>query len=118
MAVTINGTDGITFNNGSTQAISGGMGTGATAQTWQNVTASRANGVTYTNSTGYPIQLSIVQGVGATTALNLSVNGTSISGWSATTQVSGQGFFVIIPNGATYQMTNSASVLNAWFELR
>lgn len=118
MAVTINGTNGITFNNGSTEATGSGMGTGATAQTWQNVTSSRALGTTYTNSTGYPIQFAVTLNVGATTAFNVAINGTSVISYAATTNVSGQCFYLIVPNGATYSITNSASPLSTWWELR
>ena len=59
MAVDINGTTGLTFNNGSAQDV-GGIGTGS--QAWTNVTASRAFSTTYTNTTGKPIMVSDFSG--------------------------------------------------------
>ena len=82
-------------------------------QTWQDVTASRAAGVTYTNSTGKPIVVHILLGSG-TSPPNITVGGVLIYG----SGVGQTGQFMIntavIPNGATY-------VVNArtqWLELR
>jgi hypothetical protein len=64
MAVDINGTTGLTFNNGSAQDV-GGVGTGG--QIWQNVASSRALNTSYTNSTGKPIMVNAniyLQGTG------------------------------------------------------
>ena len=128
MSVTINGTNGVTFNNGSTQAISGGMGTSATAQTWQDVTGSRALSTNYTNSTGYPIMISVWMdagtGVGGNRTINILVNGvvTYYFGYYTTTGNNIIGGNLIIPNGATYQVNSSGAnvtqTLNTWYELR
>jgi hypothetical protein len=113
MSVTVNGTNGITFNNGSTEATGSGMGTGATAQTWQNVAASRVLGTTYTNSTGYPIALSFV--TYAAGPSQLSINGAIVAENGA--YASAYGFlFMIIPNGATYSISGGS--INRWWELR
>jgi hypothetical protein len=126
MAVTIDGTNGITFNNSSTQAQSAGLGSSATAQTWQNMTASRALGTTYTNSTGYPIMV-IVSGNGSGGNLNALlvpvVGGVSLatsgsnSGTAGGTAYASVSF--IVPNGATYTANNGGgATLERWFELR
>jgi hypothetical protein len=116
MAVTINGTSGVTFNNGSTQAISGGMGTSATAQTWQNVTGSRAFGTTYTNSTGYPIEVFILSGgAGGTATLQVNINGVNyMQAYASPYAVATLTF--IVPNGATYSATGGVG--GQWTELR
>jgi hypothetical protein len=94
----------------------GGIGIG---QTWQNVSGSRSAGVTYTNSTGKPIQISIsayrVASVGVATATvsgvtvaTISTQGTNDVG--ATTQIA-----FIVPDGATYSFSTSFTL---WAELR
>jgi hypothetical protein len=117
MAVDINGTTGLTFNNGSTQDV-GGVGTGG--QTWQSVTGSRAIGTTYTNSTGKPI--SVVVGVTLTntsTFTTLVVSEVIVSitqgyaGGAYTYELS-----AIVPNGASYRVTGGSPTLYSWTELR
>jgi len=109
MSVTINGTNGLTYNDASTQ---GSTAIGYSPQSWQNLTASRANGVTYTNSTGRPIQFFVTKsGNGGGTVY---INGNQIGYWYA----SGNDFPVadcIVPNGATYQVAGS---FGYWSELR
>lgn len=88
-------------------------------QTWQDVTASRVVGTTYTNTTGGPIQV-LVQ------YLDSGVNAVatfSIGALSRTTADLGGGigypywFSAVIPNGATYSISGGVS-LPAWWELR
>ena len=85
-------------------------------QTWQDVTASRATGVTYTNSTGKPIQVIVttttnnqarffVNGVLTATAYYGGVAGASNS------------LSVIVPNGSNYNVQSGDGVLK-WMELR
>ena len=84
-------------------AVSSSLGVG---QSWQNVTASRASGVTYTNTTGKPILVvvntyngtPIVDGV-TLRYLGLATEG----GWS-----------FIVPSGSTYSVTG----VQSWAELR
>lgn len=120
MAVTINGTSGVTFNNGSTQSV-GAVGAGS--QTWTNFTASRAFSTTYTNSTGYPIMIA-VQGVSAgvagNKAVNCYVNGAVIvvNGFYTTTGNNHASFTAIIPNGATYRSDGDGVTVGSWWELR
>lgn len=86
-------------------------------QTWQNVTASRAQGQTYTNTTGKPIMLSIYWSQTGTNSVNLHIDGS----WFLTEQmsnVSGGGqFSIIIPSGSTYRVDSTNSIVK-WFELR
>lgn len=89
-------------------------------QTWQDVTASRAIGTTYTNSTGRPIQVSVGVNIGNTnTFTNLVVGGVNASRVVG----SGAGGYVydlsaIVPNGIAYSVTGGSPTLSTWRELR
>ena len=90
-------------SNAATIAQSTDLGVG---QSWQNVTSSRSNGVTYTNNTGKPIQIYAYQAPSGTTM--------TISG--VTFQVHGSSMIcVVIPDGATYSIAGQTS---QWLELR
>ena len=100
-------------------SISGNMGIGA-GQTWQDVKASRAKLVTYTNSTGRTIVVSIMaSGGGASNVIfTLSVSGIVVGGYQTYTATS-QGFVsAIVPPGATYILNADVSTINYWAELR
>jgi hypothetical protein len=118
MAVDINGLTGVTFNNGSVQGSSG-LGFG---QTWQNVTGSRAQSTTYTNSTGSPIIVSFRGGDNSGQPLSLTVtvsgNATYISGLGFTAGGIGN-WTIVIPPGATYSAAwNASANFSQWWELR
>jgi hypothetical protein len=93
-------------------------------QTWQDVTASRALGTTYTNSTGKPILITITlysTTSNANPVLNLYVNGVirQIGGcYGSNTYFP---FVTICANGDTYSVTSTGTGtynLNRWMELR
>ena len=87
-------------------------------QTWQDVTSSRASGTTYTNSTGKPIQISIVIVSTGSGQGNLVINGvTAVSSIVGATNATHQYSF-IIPNTNTYVLTLSGGSVNRWLELR
>lgn len=110
MTTSISGTSGITFPNASTSTV-GGLGDG---QTYQDVSASRSSGTTYTNSTGKPIFVFIYVTNNVTTTV--VVGGTTIRNASAT---STNQFSFIVPNGQTYTVTFSAGAGTIlWTELR
>ena len=111
MPVTINGTAGITFNNSSTSSV-GGLGDG---QTWQNMTASRSSGVTYTNSTGKPISIIVTCGLNGST-ISLTIAG-SVRQSMGNTGAGNGNVTGIVPNGATYSVT-APSTIDNWSELR
>ena len=95
--------------------VSGGfLGIG---QTWQDVTGSRAGGVTYTNSTGKPICI-FIQGSNQPSNGNstIYVNGNAIGGLNNYGTSGGSSF--IVQNTATYSITFSGSSLLRWSELR
>jgi hypothetical protein len=109
MALNLNGTTGLTFNNGSTQDV-GGVGIG---QTWQDVSASRASGVTYTNTTGKPIMVNIMETTNATA--EFYVNGVLV-GRGVGTGTDGT-ISAIVPNGSNYNASLPGGFA-AWAELR
>ncbi len=92
---------------------------GGTAQAWQDVTASRANGTPYTNSTGRPIQVRVVASIPAGGFFNVTVGGVSLSGpavaGSAQVQVADN---FIVPNGMAYVVSWGGLASLNWFELR
>lgn len=89
-------------------------------QVWQDVTSNRASNTTYTNTTGKPIQLSIVSGYALSQSISVVING--VTAYATSTTLAGGNTNVvsvsglIVPPGATY----SASVVAgfSWRELR
>lgn len=87
-------------------------------QKWTDVTASRAIGVTYYNTTGRPIVANPNVLTTAGTTLNFVINGISNQG-SAFSAASGQmGGSWVIPAGASYSCTANNYTLSSWNELR
>lgn len=94
--------------------IIAGLGVG---QTWQDVTVSRANGVTYTNTTGRVIGVMYEGASTGASAANLTINGLAIRGGGAPASLqTGSGVF-IVPAGATYLASGITSITK-WLELR
>ena len=100
---------------------SAGLGIG---QSWQDVTAQRQIGVTYTNTTGRPIALSVTLQSGSSGGaadIKLSVNGQIVcfqyvGGMNASPAISA---FWILQAGDTYSLTaQSSGNLIKWLELR
>jgi hypothetical protein len=88
-----------------------GIGVG---QTWQNVTASRAQGTTYTNSTGKPISISIT--AQTSDAYTLRIGGVDIlRDPSFNTPIT---ISAIVPDSTTYALTGSGATISYWCELR
>ena len=131
--VVINGTTGINTiqDNTITSAkivdgsiVTSDMATSATSigvgQTWQDVTASRALGVTYTNTTGKPIYVvARLDSVAGNAQFNFAINGSIISSYAIGTNYSNIMHF-IVPNGHTYAINLQANTgtLGKWTELR
>ena len=89
-------------------------------QTWQDVTASRALGITYTNSTVKPIQVSVVVRDSATyDDLYFFVNGTSMVSMPdlAGGSYGFQQLTITVPSTQTYRL-QTANLLQSWVELR
>lgn len=87
-------------------------------QTWQNVTASRASGTTYYNTTGKPIFLR-VYGVntGANYSFALFVNSLQVDNTGGTTIGGTVSVSAVVPPGATYSCT-VVTITPTWYELR
>lgn len=84
-------------------------------QTWQDVTASRSAGTTYTNTTGRPIQVAVGFIFTSTTARSYHI---SIDGLTIPINTAGP-TDVVIPNGSTYSAVISGTAsIAAWWELR
>ena len=104
-------------SNAATIAQSTDLGVG---QIWQNVSGSRASGVTYTNNTGKPIQVSVCVYHDEQVVSTLSVSGVVVSrvrqevggatGYQESTHTA------IVPNWATYSVTGGSLI--SWAELR
>jgi len=96
-------------------------GLGLGGEVWNNVTGSRALGSanTYTNNHTYPIMISVTGTASGASGIFVYVNGNEI--YRNQAQWDGAGAFpgavLIIPAGATYYVTMSASGLAAWWEL-
>lgn len=90
-------------------------------QTLQDLRGSRGVGVTYTNSSGFPIAV-YVRITGSTSAnLYAYIDGKEFGGGGATaTQTALATAFFIVPHGATYRVEAAgvSTVLQAWTELR
>lgn len=106
-------------SNAATIAQSTDLGVG---QYWQNVTGSRASGVTYTNNTGKPIKVSVGAG-GRDARVLIYVNDVLVA-YSRDTYDGDQcraSASEIVPNGASYKVEaiNNFSVnVQFWAELR
>lgn len=98
--------------------ISGGLGIG---QTYYNLTASRYNGVTYTNSTPNPILVWIVGSDNSLINLDVQpiVNGVTLPNGSFPSGGYPAWWQIIIPVGATYSVSwNASANYQQWWELR
>ncbi len=86
-------------------------------QTWQDVTVSRSAGVTYTNTSGKPIQV-IIQDNGTLGAqVTITINGTITFSDTQGSGVTKPCVYAIIPNGNTYSATFSGNGGYQFFEL-
>jgi len=87
-----------------------GVGVG---QTWEDVTANRVSGVTYTNSTGKPIMVGI--SCNQTNGITVVIGG--VTTFSAAAFIQHATFSFIVPVGVTYVVTASFAIA-VWSELR
>lgn len=90
------------------------------AQSWQNVTASRAINTVYTNSTGKTIWVNATTGAGAAHTATANIGGVSISGSSFAGSGSNATVCFPVPPGGQYAVQDSGSgaYLAAWHEMR
>lgn len=90
-------------------------------QTWQDVTASRAYGVTYTNTTGKPIMVQFESHSTTSSMYSTAyVDGLGIrEDVSSATTTKTNNFSFIVPAGSTYKIScNLAGSPTIWAELR
>ena len=86
-------------------------------QTRQNLTASRALNVTYTNSTDRPRLVSIIMNVGAGQSFSFLIDGVlHLSSGNAATTATGQPMEAIVFPGETYQVSGSGVSISKWSE--
>lgn len=109
---------------GGSAAQLGAMMTLGYGQTWQDLTASRAAGTTYYNTTGRTIQVSILALIASgTVTARFSVNNVECN-WAVSERSDGQyGAIgpIAIPPGASYSLSSSGVSIAAsakWAELR
>ena len=133
MSSIIRGTDGLDSSNiaTDTELVNGLALKANTAdlkeigvgQTWTDVTASRASGVTYTNTTGKPIMVAVTSSRSSSTvqaSVNISINGVYVQGnrmQTTTTNSQAQSICSVVPSGATYVVTVEYTSMT-WSELR
>ena len=88
-------------------------------QKWVDVTSERASGVTYTNNTGKPIEVSVTTTYNTTGGLStLSIDGVVVSDFLFSASISSScTYSAIIQNNSTYVLTSSKGI-KAWLELR
>lgn len=92
-------------------------------QTWQDVTASRVAGTTYTNNTNRPIQVSISAPDTANQSPTISIYVDSVKimslNYDSGSNFGSSAFSFIVPAGSSYNvtLTNGGSIL-IWAELR
>ncbi len=87
--------------------------------TWTDVTGSRTNGVTYTNSTGKTIQVSIiVQSTdGTLSAAYIRVGGVLLVDYHRIPLSGNATLTCLIPPGATYLFDRTSATVVTWMEL-
>jgi len=98
-------------------ASGGGLGDG---QVWQNVNASRSEGVSYQNTQGKPIEVNIQMRAGFTT-LNIQVSSDNVN-WVSLSSVgeneADQGVSFTVPDGHYYRIDNTdGGGATIWAEL-
>ncbi len=106
----------VTPSNTATIAQSTDLGVG---QTWQNMTASRSGGSTYTNNTGKPIVVIVsIRDANIFSGVLVYVGGVVIIDVD---DIGAQGttpYTFIVPNGSTYSVTVNSNTIRHWAELR
>jgi hypothetical protein len=96
------------------------LGLGITGEVWHDVTGSRSQGVTYTNSRSYPIQVQGNFGCNGGGQGQITIDGVGISFWQA--QFNGCGGYsvnmpCIVPAGSTYSLNSMGGSARGWYEL-
>lgn len=105
----------VTPSNVATIAQSTDLGVG---QTWQDLTSGRSSGVTYTNNTEKPIEISVTimdDGSAGSQPVTIIISGISSTIRNLTQDTV---FSYIIPVGGTYRFNITTNTIHKWMELR
>lgn len=86
-------------------------------QSWVDLTASRSLAINYTNTTGKSIAVSITGTQESSNRLKITVGGVDVAQSGLNSTVGNFQLFAIVPNGATYAVSGSNTILT-WMELR
>ena len=89
----------------------------AQGQTWQDVTSQRAVGVTYTNNTGKPIEVSVIAQPNPNNIVALTIGGVLTARTQAYAAAVNCSVTGVVPADATYEI-EIVGTLFAWSELR
>lgn len=112
--ITVNAEGQVTEASTASITIPDPIGVG---QTWQNVTASRTLGATYTNDTGRPIQVTAsVQNTASASVGGVTIFNSYTVSCCGVPQISFFPLSFIVPADATYSISGTA--LATWAELR
>lgn len=87
---------------------------------YQDLTASRSSGTSYTNNTSRPIAVSVITAVSQAWTLSASVGGIEVARQVSNNMTAGgQGTLqVIVPAGASYSFTVTTATISKWLEAR
>ena len=107
-------------SNGSTWTSQAPVPAQVIGSTWTDVTSSRSQGVTYTNTTGKFIQVQGNFGCNGGGQGQITIDGVGISFWQA--QFNGCGGYsvnmpCIVPAGSTYSLNSMGGGARGWYEL-
>jgi hypothetical protein len=91
------------------------LGLGITGETWHDVTGSRSQGVTYTNSNSYPISVSICFGTNNDQNWSFYVNGIRLGFLAEHQDFNAAWMGGIVPPGGTYIFYGN--YMSSWSEL-
>ncbi len=113
-------TSGFALRSTGTTWTSQKLGLGMTGEVWNNVTGSRSQGVTYTNSRSYPIQVQGNFGCNSGGQGQITIDGVNVSFWQA--QFNGCGGYsvnmpCIVPAGSSYSLSSMSGGALGWYEL-
>ena len=110
------GTNNTLYYNTSSKEITYGNSGIGISQTWQDLTASRSSGTTYTNSTGKPIMV-LVKFDNSNLLGTVNINGINITNLGNNGTTGGSNIYsFIVPDTNTYTITFGN--LSQWLELR
>ena len=88
-------------------------------QTWQDVTGSRATGVTYTNTSGKPIVAIITMFGASGSGTDFTIDSVVVAVVKQDVQAAYRSATtLIVPNGSTYNVSAAGQGMQTWSELR